>query len=171
MNMQRKIYHFGDQLYLAEYVAALDAEANYHCWLDPETQKGYNYKVDFTLEEFIASPGRNRFRAVIMRKSDDTPIGVVSLSPEGCLPDLAIMLYPGFRGMGYGTQAFQLALEYCFNTFDFPAIYAGCYESNQISMKMLSGCGFVPHPEGNCNETHYLDGTPIVQLDFVKYRP
>ena len=64
--MQRKIYHSNAQLYLAEYVAALDAEANYRCWLDPETQKGYNYKPDFTLEEFIASPGRNRFRAVIM---------------------------------------------------------------------------------------------------------
>ena len=170
MNMQRTIYHSADQLYLAEYIPEQDAEANYKCWLDPETQKGYNYKVDFTLEEFISSPGRSRFKAVIFRKSDDAAIGVVFLSPEGSLPDLAIMLYPGFRGMGYGTAAFRMALEYCFKAFPFHEIYAGCYESNQASMKMLSNCGFVPHPEGNCNETHYLDGTPIIQFDFVKYR-
>lgn len=86
------------------------------------------------------------------------------------MPDLAIMLYKPYRGNGYSTPVFGLALRYCFAHFGFECIYAGCYESNPKSMKMLANCGFVPHTEGNCNETHFLDGTPIVQYDFVTYR-
>lgn len=168
--MNRKIYISDEQFCLAEYIVSLDAEANYECWQDIDTQKGYNYKPDFTFEEFVNTPKRARFEAVAVRKSDFSVIGVVSLSPEGCLPDLAIMLFKPYRGMGYSTSVFKLALEYCFDTFGFEAIYAGCYGDNEKSLKMLKRCGFVPHPEGNCNENHFLNGTPIVQYDFVKHR-
>ncbi len=168
--MDRNIY-ISDELFdLAEYIPELDAEANYACWQDIDTQRGYNYKPDFTLEEFMSSPNRARFRAVAVRKSDGAVIGTVSLSPEGSLPDLAIMLYRPYRGFGYSTPVFGLALRYCFGHFDFDCIYAGCYAWNTKSRKMLANCGFAPHPEGNCNETHFEDGTPIVQYDFVTYR-
>jgi len=85
-------------------------------------------------------------------------------------PDLAIMLFRPLRGQGYGTVAFALALQYCFDAFGLPEIYAGCYAHNVRSMKMLQKCGFVPHPEGDQEEAHYLDGSPVMQLDFVKYR-
>lgn len=166
----RKIYISNELFSLAEYITDVDARDNYLCWQDIDTQKGYNYKADFTFEEYLATPKKSRFEAVIIRNSDFAVIGVVSLSPEWCAPDLAIMLYKQYRGLGYSEPVFKLALEYCFDTFALSEIYAGCYESNLKSLKMLKSCGFVPHPEGNCEETHFLDGTTIVQLDFVKYR-
>ncbi|MBQ8496120.1 MAG: GNAT family N-acetyltransferase [Clostridia bacterium] len=168
--MERKIYISNDELTIAEYCNDFDAEANYNCWQDHDTQKGYNYKMAITLEAFKNRPIRSRFQSVIIRKSDNAVIGTISMSPENSLPDLAIMIYPPYRKQGYGTKAFTLALQYCFNKFNLDRIYAGCYETNAASLKMLTVCGFIPHPEGNEVEKHFETGAPITQLDFVKYR-
>lgn len=32
---------------------------------------------------------------------------------------------------------------------------------------MLKKCGFIPHPEGNQQEKHFLTGEDITQLDSV----
>ena len=168
--MERKIYISNDQLLLAEFCNAYDAEAFYNCWQDHDTQAGYNYKMDITLDTFISRPIHSRFLAVIIRKIDNVVIGMVSLSPENTMPDLAIMIYKPYRQQGYGTKAFALALNYCFRTFNLDKIYAGCYETNIASFRLLMACGFVPHPEGNVAEQHFESGEPITQLDFVKYR-
>jgi len=168
--MDRKIYASNDLLFLAEYLRDTDAEANYACWQDPDTQAGYNYKMDISLEDFKARPVRSRFQAVIIRKSDQAVIGVVSMSPPNALPDLAIMIYRPYRRQGYGTEAFTLALQYCFDAFSLDRIYAGCYETNNASLRMLTACGFIPHPEGNQSEDHFETGRPVTQLDFVRYR-
>lgn len=168
--MERKIYISNDQLTLAEFCNPDDAEANYNCWQDHDTQEGYNYKMDITLDTFINRPIRSRFLAVIIRKIDNVIIGMVSMSPQNTPPDLAIMIYKPYRQQGYGTKAFSLALNYCFHTFNLDKIYAGCYETNIASRKMLATCGFVPHPEGNVVEQHFESGEPITQFDFVKYR-
>lgn len=168
--MERKIYILNDELALAEYCNDFDAEANYNCWQDHDTQKGYNFKMEMTLEAFKNRPIRSRFQAVIIRKNDNVVIGIVTMSPENALPDLAIMIYKPYRKQGYGTKAFALALEYCFNAFNLDRIYAGCYETNAASLKMLTACGFVSHPEGNVVEEHFESGATITQLDFVKFR-
>ncbi len=64
----------------------------------------------------------------------------------------------------------RLAAKYCFESYGFECIYAGCYETNTVSRKMLKSCGFVPHPDGDCHESHYLTGEPITQYDYVLYR-
>ena len=168
--MERKIYISNDELMLAEYCNDFDAEANYNCWQDHDTQNGYNFKMDITLEDFKNRPVRSRFQAVVIRKSDNNVIGIISMSPENALPDLAIMIYKPYRKKGYGTKAFALALKYCFEAFDLDQIYAGCYETNSVSLRMLTACGFVPHPEGNEVEEHFESGATITQLDFVKFR-
>jgi len=155
---------------LAEYCNDADAEANYICWQDRATQEGYNFKMDITLEAFKNRPVRSRFQAVIIRKVDDAVIGIISMSPENALPDLAIMIYKPYRQQGYGTKAFALALKYCFNRFNLDRIYAGCYETNVASLRMLTACGFVAHPEGNEVEKHFESGETITQLDFVKFQ-
>ena len=48
-------------------------------------------------------------------------------------------------------------------------IFAGCYPHNAASARMLEKCGFIPHPQGNLNEKHYLTGEDITQYDFVRY--
>lgn len=167
--MNRKIYTANQDLALAEYCPAVDCSDHYACWQDPDTQNGYNYQMPCSLEEFRNRPIRSRFLAVIIRNEDNASLGIVSLSPEGSPPDLAIMLYRPYRGKGYGPNAFALAAGYCLETFHLECLYAGCYEPNTASQKMLKSCGFVPHPEGDCHETHYLTGEPVVQHDFVLY--
>jgi len=101
------------------------------------------------------------------------------------------MIYRPYRRKGYAREAFLLGTQYCFNQFKLACIYAGCYEDNIGSLWMLSGCGFIPHPEGlvvpnaNCVrvwycspmrpgdqcEKHFLTGAEIVQRDFVKHNP
>lgn len=168
--VNRKNYIFNEQFSLEEYITEVDSAKHYECWFDEETQDGYNYKVDFTYEEFIASPERLRMEAVVIRNSDSAVVGIVTLSPEDYLPDLAIMLYPEYRGLGYSTPVYQLALNYCFDAFDLNEIYAGCYEDNPKSMKMLMNCGFESHSEADSHEIHYNTGLPRVQKDFIKYR-
>lgn len=168
--MNRKVYIASRDLSLAEYCPTIDDAECYACWKDAGTEDGYNYKMLDTLEEFCKRPIRSRFLAVILRNEDNKSLGIVSLSPEDSLPDLAIMLYKSYRGKGYGTNAFALAAQYCLEAFDLECLYAGCYETNTVSLKMVKTCGFIPHPDGNCHESHYLTGEPIIQYDFLIHR-
>lgn len=61
-----------------------------------------------------------------------------------------------------------LDADYCFDVLGISELYAGCYEGNVRSRKMLAACGFVPHADGNCNEIHYLTGEPIIQYDYAR---
>ena len=168
MAAKRHVYIENDRIALAEYLDAEDDRACYECWQDEETQAGYNYCMTDTFDEFSASPTRSRFRAVIVRKTDGAIVGIVFVSPPHVLPDLAIMVYRPYRGQGIGTAAFALAVDYCFDVMGLSEVYAGCYEGNVRSRKMLAVCGFVPHPEGNCEEVHFRTGKPIIQYDYIK---
>ena len=167
----RKVWIANDILSLVVRVPEVDDINDYECWQDKATQDGYNFKLDMTLEEFRNLPNRSRFIATIQRNSDSACIGSISVSPVGSLPDLAIMVYEPFRHHGYGTIAFSLAIKYCFDVLKINQQYAGCYETNIVSRKMLSKCGFQPNPQGNMHEKHYLTGKPIMQFDFVISNP
>ena len=165
--MKRKIYTEENGIALAEYVPELDDRDLYECWLDEATESGYNNKCNMTFEEYLAHPIRSA-KIIIMKEGK--PVGCLLLSPPDCDPDLAIMIYPGNRGKGIGKAAFALGLEYCFDEYGFDFIYAGCMEGNEISLRMLTSCGMVPHPEGNVIEKHYITGEKRIQYDFIKYR-
>ncbi len=168
--MERKIYITKGDVSIAEYIPKIDDLDYFTCWNDPATQDGYNYKRQESFDEFRSRPICSRLLAVIIRNEDRKPIGIVTLSPDGSPPDLAIMLYKPYRGKGLGTKAFALAARYCMESFALEYLYAGCYETNAVSQKMLKACGFVPHPVGDSHETHYLTGEPITQHDYVLYR-
>lgn len=168
--MERKIYRTDGTVSLAQYLPAEDDADVHACWRDEGTERGYNSRCTLSLDEYRARPVRCRWRAVILRCADGAAVGTIFVSPETSPPDLAIMLYPPYRGQGYGTAAFALGVRYCFEALGLDHVYAGCYEGNHASRRMLEKCGFVPHPEGNQNEIHYRTGAPIVQYDFVKYR-
>lgn len=164
----RNIYIADEVIALAEYIPE-DDPALYACWCDPDTVRGYNTRQIKTYAEFCARE-RKGWSGIILRRSDETPMGCVMIFPEIVQPDLAIMIYPEHRGKGYGTRAFALGAQYCAETFGLDRIYAGCYEDNLVSLKMLERCGFVldPEPVGGL-EKHYLTGEDIVQLEFIKY--
>ena len=168
--MVRKAFISNEALSLCEYIHSVDDINGYNCWLDEDTERGFNFRMSSTFEEFSKQPVRSRFLATIVRCSDNSSIGQIFLSPKNTLPDLAIMLYKPYRGMGYGAQAFALGAEYCFDKFGLERIYAGCYPHNSASHAMLMKCGFERNLSGDTTENHYLTGEEIVQKDFVKYR-
>ncbi len=167
--MQRNVYITDGYLGLTEYIPSIDDIDCYNCWQDEETQNGYNYNLTESFDEFKSGSIKSRFIATIVRCSDNACIGSIFVSPENTLPDLAIMIYKCYRNQGYGTIAFRLGVKYCFNNLLLDKIYAGCYENNEASKKMLTACGFKSHVEGNQNEKHYLTGEDIIQYDFVIY--
>lgn len=62
--VNRIIYISNEQFSLGEYITEVDSAKHYECWLDEETQDGYNYNADFSYEEFITAPERLRMEAV-----------------------------------------------------------------------------------------------------------
>lgn len=138
------------------------------CWQDHDTQKGYNYAFDGSLDDLsnidiAAFP----FWVVVVDKSCGAKIGVLRLSSEE-EPDLAIWIYPQHRGKGYGTEAFSLAVDYIFRNMNLRKIYAGCYCDNRASLRVLEKVGFVRNPAGDQKEANCFTKESIIQLSFMK---
>jgi len=166
---ERSTYISNGILSLVEYRKS-DDRALYENWLDPGTQKGYNGVYVTTFENFQTREIRQRFFAMIRVESTDEIIGAVGISPPETEPDLAIWIYEPYRRKGYGTLAFALATKYAMETLKTGELHAGVFPGNIGSMKMLERCGYVPYPEGNIPEKHYITGEDIVQRDSI-YSP
>ena len=167
--MNRKLHISDGIIGLYDYIDAIDDIESYECWQDEDTKRGYNHKFDKTFEEYQKSSADSRFKFTIIRHADNSRIGNIFLS-SGDMPDLAIIMYKPYRYMGCGTAAFKLGIRYSFEVLNLDKIYAGCYPGNKISRKMIEGCGFLPHPTGNIDETHYITGEPIIQYDFILHK-
>ncbi|OGO90533.1 MAG: hypothetical protein A2Y17_01540 [Clostridiales bacterium GWF2_38_85] len=165
MNIKRHTYISNEKIGLVEYLP-VDDKANYNDWIDAETQNGYNYNFNQTYDEFLSIEDRQCFIASIELNNKDI-IGMVSISPENTVPDLAIRIYYPYRNQGYGSTAFMLATKYALDFLNIDEIYAGCYEDNEASKIMLHKCGYKPHPEGNQFDKHYLTGIERIQFDFI----
>ncbi len=138
------------------------------CWQDHDTQKGYNYAFDGSLDnlssiDITAFP----FWVAVVDKASGAKIGVLRLS-SGEEQDLAIWIYPSYRGLGYGTEAFSLAVDYIFRNMNLRKIYAGCYCDNKASLRMLEKVGFIRYPAGDQQEENCFTGMPTIQLSFEK---
>jgi len=166
--MKRKIYISDGIISLSEYIESEDDYDCYNCWKNEETQNGYNHKLTKTFEEWSERTTiKSRFIATVIRLSDNACIGAIFLSPEDTPPDLAFMIYPLYRNMGYGTRAFGLGVRCCFDVLNMDYIHAGCYPDNIASTKIIEKCGFKPNPDGNMDEKHYLTGEKRTQYDFI----
>lgn len=137
------------------------------CWQDHDTQKGYNYAFDGSLDNLSSIDiAVYPFWVAVMDKASGAKIGVLRLSSEE-EPDLAIWIYPQYRRKGYGTEAFSLAADYIFRRMNLRKIYAGCYCDNKKSLRMLEKVGFIRYPAGDREEVNCFTGEPITQLSFV----
>ncbi len=138
------------------------------CWQDDKTQKGYNYVFQGTLEDLkkIDISGFP-FWIVVIDKGSGAKIGTLRLS-RGDKQDLAIWIYPGYRGKGYGKASFKLATEYIFRELNLQKIYAGCYEDNHASLRMLEQAGYIRNPAGDQQEVNCFTGEPITQMQLIK---
>ena len=169
---ERKIYIKNDMLSLTEHLTEDNLDL-YNGWHDEEVQQGYNYKFEKTFDEWLSQNiERENFHytsncAIILNENNKL-IGSIGVSIFPDEPDdMSIRIFKPYRNQGYGTIAFALGAKYCFDVLGLEKIYAGCYPDNIRSMKMLEKCGFIPHPEGNIEEKHYITGEPITQFDFV----
>ncbi len=139
----------------------------YLCWKDVDTQKGYNGIFDQTLDEFRKTDiSRFKFWVTAVDKNMGERVGTLRLGLDETCPDLAIWIYPNHRNKGYGTKAFQLALEYIFDKYPYKEISAGCYCDNEHSLRMLDKIGFVRYPNGDEHETNCFTGEETTQLGF-----
>lgn len=139
----------------------------YLCWLDAGTQKGYNTTFDLSFDQFKKQDiSRFRFWVTIISKLTNESIGTLRLGPDEHCPDLAVWIYPQFRNQGFGTQAFQLALQYLFEKYHYPEISAGCYCDNTASLKMLKKIGFIRYPDCDRKEPDCFTGEETTQLEF-----
>lgn len=139
----------------------------YMCWQDIDTQKGYNFILTESFDEFKDDDiSKFKFWVVIEDKITKEKVGVIRLGLDEKCPDLAIWIYPQYRNQGYGTNAFKLALSYIFNNFHYQEISAGCYEDNIYSIKMLENIGFIRYPEGDEKEINIFTNKEITQLEY-----
>lgn len=75
------------------------------CWQDRDTQKGYNYAFDGSLNDLSSIDiSAFPFWVVVVDKDSGAKIGVLRLSSRE-EQDLAIWIYPNYRGKGYGIVA------------------------------------------------------------------
>jgi len=163
--VDRKIFIKNDKIGLAEYMES-DYKLLFDSWQDDDTILGYNYRMPYSFDEYCDYvKDSTTWDAVIIRLEDNVVIGRIGMSPG--LPDLTITILKPYRNQKFGTTAFLLGVKYCFEVLNLDKIYAGCYEDNVLSKRMIEQCGFVPHPAGNDVEQHIFSGEDRLQLDFI----
>ena len=170
--MNRKKYIENNVICLAERLES-DNEILCESWNEKETVWGYNWKLPYSFDEYCENfkndNNSNNWGAVIMRLEDNEIIGRIGISAG--LPDLTVTIFKPYRNQRYGTMAFSLGVRYCFETLKLAKIYAGCYEDNISSRKMIEHCGFRRNPDGDVIDPHIFTGEDRLQLDFVIENP
>ena len=168
----RKIYVKNDVISLAECLPE-DYRDLYDGWLDEEVQRGYNHRFNQTFEEYVKQNSEREksnlvSNCAVILNGNNKLIGSVGVAMFPDAPnDMSIRIFKPYRSQGYGSMAFMLGVKYCFDVLNLDKIYAGSYPDNIRSIKMIEKCGFIPNPEGNINEEHYITGEPVTQLDFI----
>ena len=110
-------------------------------------------QVESYFEEQVESDDSINLLACV----DGTPVGqVVAMDLDRTRPELSYWLLPEYHGEGYGTEAVSLLVEYCFETFDAPGLYAQAFADNEPSWKLLERLGF--EREGRLREDRFVRG-------------
>jgi RimJ/RimL family protein N-acetyltransferase len=167
--MDRKLFIKNDKIGLADYIES-DYKLLFDSWREDDTILGYNYKLPYSFNEYCDYiKNSDTWGAVVIRLEDNLVIGRIGISLG--LPDLTITIFKPYRNQKIGTMAFSLGVKYCFEVLNLDKIYAGCYEDNISSKRMIEQCGFKPNPTGNDMEQHIFTGEDRSQLDFVIENP
>ncbi len=104
----------------------------------------------FVLREYLRHAGEDiystrQLRMMIEKKEDQTPIGTIDLydfDPYDNRAFLGMLIDPKHQGKGYGTEAVELMIKYCFEHLHLHQICAHIAESNKVSLNLYQKMGF-----------------------------
>ena len=87
--------------------------------------------------------GKPGFRAAITTH-DATLIGAIGLGPARADGSASMMYFldPSVWGQGYGTEAARGFVDYCFQTYPVRSLFAGYFDENPASGRVLRKLGF-----------------------------
>ncbi|MDY6778034.1 MAG: GNAT family protein [Candidatus Nanohaloarchaea archaeon] len=97
----------------------------------------------------------------------DDCIGYLGIHQENEISrteEVFIYLKDSEQGNGYGPEALERAIEYCFDELNLHKVAARAYEHNEPSQKMLERLGF--QREGRFREEHHKQGE---YRDILRY--
>ena len=106
----------------------------------------------YTIKEYLENAHRDiyevkQLRLVICKTLDDTVLGMIDLfdyDPKNQRAGVGILiLEQDKRGQGYGTEALQMIINYCFAHLDMHQLYANILEDNNPSIQLFKKQGFV----------------------------
>lgn len=121
----------------------------YEIWHDPDVQRNLNFVDSDPFEVWLekSSEWRSWLDCIVISPADGKPAGYVSLGWIKKDPQLVILLLPGYRGRGIGTEASRLILEYGFTTMGLTRVEAGTHHFNTACQQMLTNLGFARDPD------------------------
>lgn len=104
----------------------------------------------YILHEYLKTAKEDIYRAkqlrlMISRKSDAETVGMIDFTdfdPQNRRSNVGILIFPDFRQKGYAQEALKLMINYGFRKLHLHQLYAYINESNSVSIKLFSGCGF-----------------------------
>ncbi|MDJ0921970.1 MAG: GNAT family N-acetyltransferase [Henriciella sp.] len=101
----------------------------------------------------------------IERQADKQPVGVVSLNtaielPE---PELGWILWDGFEGKGYASEAVKRVRQFAFETLKWTRLISGIHQDNERSINLAKRLGAVR------DDSVRLEGEP--ETLFYRHHP
>lgn len=104
----------------------------------------------FALQEYLKHAQDDIFqtrqlRLMIVRSDDDRPVGIIDLfdfEPHHARAAVGILVFPGEQHRGIGSEALELLSDYAFGVLHLHQLYAHIPESNTLSRRLFSRCGY-----------------------------
>lgn len=133
------------------------------------------FPYPYTLEDadkFLDSVKQQEPQVTLAIEYDFQFVGVIGLvlQPDVYKKGAEIGYWIGepFWGKGIATQALNLASDYAFETLAFERLYAGVFEGNEASKRVLEKCGF--QLEGISRKAVFKNNKLIDEYRYGKLR-
>lgn len=154
----------GEKCYLAQMLYE-DYEKFAEWFTDMKTTIGLgdaagNYSIESTKEFFRENYSSKANHFSIVDLKEDKLIGFCWLKEINYIDrttELAILIGDSnFRGQGYGVEAMQLIIDYCFNILNLHNVMVVVYSHNEKAIGMYKKVGFKEF--GRSRESHCIGG-------------
>ena len=114
-------------------------------WLVSNTVAPYTHEE---IEAFVSNPPdlyEDQQMRWMIEGSDGQVVGCLDLfdlDPKNRRVGIGILIDQEFRGNGYGHEAIDLVLEFCYRDLDLHSVYAEVLASNDSSQHLFEAAGF-----------------------------